>query len=345
VQPRKRNVVYNDVRGDNVKKIRIVVGLVLLLAWVIAADMNAHATSAQTSRPEDFLVRTYNIHVTVDCLEYALTQLMVMPGIDLYSTINVQTGWGRMERLVDSRFTGLALDFLRNLGTISRTESQSRNEFAAFAQLQSEFRVRNVEYERLMEMLYESVTLADFRIIEARLREVIAEMERIRGGINHLNADLGTTTIHITLTTTPPEPEPVVDPEPIPVPEIEKAVIGSLERIRWTFADSAEASLGAVQNILVFLSYVSIPLTAFLVVGGAVLLKLSRRKGGGANGKNDENDSGTHGEHSTILAQTVELPDEGVKVSSDEGVPNEKIPGEGAEATSGNEVDDDQAGS
>ena len=256
-----------------------------VVAWVLLLFMPV--VEVWANRPEDFLIRAYNIHVTVDNLDYALARLLTMPGIDLHSEIDIQAGWGRMERLVDNHSLTAALDFLRGLGQVSRTESFAWSEFAQFSRLQSEFMVRNMEYARLMELLYEADTLSDFRFIESRLVDVIAQTERIRGDINRLNADMGTTRINITLSITPPEPEPEIEPEPEEEPEPEQE--GSFRRIGRVFMESADASLVVIQNVVIFFSYISIPFVVILIIGGCVLWRLLRgKRKGDENGKAEE---------------------------------------------------------
>ncbi|MCL2197803.1 MAG: DUF4349 domain-containing protein [Defluviitaleaceae bacterium] len=238
------------------------------------------------SAPQDFLISTYRIEISVECLDTTLPRFLTMQGIALQSEFNIRTGRGRIEQLVNNHELNATLTTLRGLGNVTATSSSTRNEFAQFHALQSELRIRNEEYRNLNELLLQAQTLADFRIVEGRLVNLIAEIERLRGRINFLNSEIGTTRIHISIATIPPEPEEP-DPTPEPEPEPEPEPPGTFARIGNAFLLSAGATLSVVQGLVLFLAYASIPLAVMLAIG-AVVWRIVKRKPKGGD-KNEEN--------------------------------------------------------
>ena len=246
---------------------RFAAGLALLLLFVPAMPSKVHAN------PSDFLIRSYTISVTVDNVGEALTLMDSMPGLDLNSEINIQGGWGRMERMIANRDMGPALASLNRLGQISSTHSHARNVFAIATDLQSELQVRSDEHGRLMELLLAADTFANFQRIDNRLAQVISEMESLQGRLNHLDFERSATRVHITLS--------AADPVPEPMPELE----GIFERIVYAFTFSANASLAVIQAMLVVLAYISMPLALAAVVILCLwqIKAVLRRKGGVQN--------------------------------------------------------------
>jgi hypothetical protein len=260
---------------------RLSAGFIIFFTCVLLAVTNVSAN------PENFLIRTYRIEVEVESMDEALPRILTLPGIDLHSELNIQTGSGRMERLVGNHELDATLNTLRGMGNVKGTSSGARNEFALLAGLNAEFRIRNIEYTSLDDLLHQAATLSDFRIIESRLVTLIAEIESLRGRINHLNSEMGTTRLHITLTTIPPEPEvePEPEPESEPEPELEpepEPEPGTFQIIGAAFTSSAQATLSVAEGILIFLAHISIPLAAIAIVAGCfwkyVLPKIPKPK-------------------------------------------------------------------
>jgi len=239
---------------------RVLSALVVLLLLV---------PTAQVYGVDAYLIRTYRIELAVESLDAALPRILTMPGVDLQSVLDIQAGSGRMERLINNHELDATLNILRGMGQVTGTSSNSRNEFAQLRGLQAEFTIRNIEYRNLTDLLHQAATLSDFRIIEGRLVNIISEIESLRGRINYLNSEVGTTRLHITLATIPPVPEyePEPEPESTPEPESEPEGGGAFYRISTAFARSADATLSIAQGILIFLAHISLPLAAVLIVG------------------------------------------------------------------------------
>ncbi|MCL1883459.1 MAG: DUF4349 domain-containing protein [Defluviitaleaceae bacterium] len=265
------------------RNLRVIVGIAVILLCTAFFPNVVQATNA-----EHFLIRTYRMEIAVECLDSALPRIFEMPGIDLHSELNFQTGRGRVERLVNNFEVDFTLGLLRNLGEVSAASSHARNEFAQFNGLQSELRIRNEEERKLNELLLEAESLVDFRIIESRLVNLISEIESLRGRINFLNSEMGTTRINIVLTTIPEE----VEPEPEPEEEDEE--IGTLERIGNAFSRSADFTLQVVQVLVLFLAYASIPLGVIIIIA-VCAWRLLRKKVIASNSKKiesgDENEN------------------------------------------------------
>ena len=242
-------------------KIRhIAIGMIVLLLCVLPLPTKAHA-----NQPADFLIRNYTIGLVVDCLDIALERLSTMPGIVLNSHIDIQSGWGTMDRRVVNRDLERALADLHSLGQVINNNSGSQNVFAVISDLRSEFNVRNTEYDRLMELLYEVDTINHFTSVEHRLVQVIADMEHIRGRLNHLELETGTSRINISLF--------------VAETEIEAEDPGTFERISMAFTNSNQVTLSVLQGILIFFAYISVPLISYgLVVGVIIWLVVLHKK-------------------------------------------------------------------
>ena len=266
-------VCFLLIGGKNMNLKRVFAGFAVLLICAVAAVQDAHATPA-----ENFLIRTYRIEVAVESLDAALPRILSMPGIDLQSELNFQAGSGRFERLVQNHELAAALSALRGIGQVSGISSSTRNEFAQFNGLQSEFRIRNGEYRNLTDLLHSAENLTDFRIIESRLVGVIAEIESIRGRMNYLNSEMGTTRLHITVSTIPEEAELEDEPEEY----------GTFQRIGNAFMRSARFTGVVIQAFVLVLAYMSIPLGS-AVLAGIGLWRFLR-------GKNKKPESGDRNE-------------------------------------------------
>ena len=244
----------------------MVVFLLLTLGW---------AYTAHASESEDFLIRRYGITLVVECLDEAILQMRNLPGLELSSRINITAGRGQAQRIVDSRDLNLALDILHQMGDTASSDSRADNAFARWVALRRETTVRQHEYNRLVELLHESTEMHAFHTIENRLNTVIGTMEDLRGDLQGIEFQMGTTRIDITLLIPEqeyePEPEPEYEPEAEPEP-------GAFERIADTFMRSAELTGRGLQLVAMFFAYVSIPLTGFVAVLLIVLWVVRRTK-------------------------------------------------------------------
>jgi len=210
-------------------------------------------------------------------MDEALVQMGTMPGFELSSRIYVIDGRGRATRMVSNNQLNNTLTLIRGMGYVVHSESQAINVFSSWAGLTAEFQVRNREYERLMELLYEATTMSQFNQIENRLQRVIAGQEIIQGQINSLELGMGSAQIAITLIQY--EPEVVICIESEPVDEPEEAYIGRLRQIADAFMSSASGTFAAIQAIIIFLALVSLPMAAVTIIG-VVGFRIYKRKAG-----------------------------------------------------------------
>jgi len=247
----------------------IVLAVFLLLSLATTRAAHAHES-------EDLLIRHYSITLIVECLDEAIKQMRILPGLELSSRINLTNGWGQAQRVVDSHDLNHTLAILRGMGNVASSESSADNAFARWTALRREAAVRQQEYNRLVALLHDSTTMADFETIETRLNTVINTMERLRGDLQGLEFQMGTTRIVINLQTPEPIPEPEPQPEeaePEPEPEY-----GPFRRIADSFMLSARLTGQALQLIAMFFAYVSIPLAGLVIILLIVLRMHSRRK-------------------------------------------------------------------
>jgi len=260
------------------KQKQTAIGLAVFLFLLVATIQTAYARP-----PEDFLILDYSISIVVDCLEDAILQMAELPGFELSSRINIPEGRGRAQRIIESRDRTSTIDALARIGTVTSTDTNSENAFASWTALRREIAIRQREYERLVELLHETITTAAFEAVEVRLGSVISTMNRLRGELQGLEFEIGTTVIDITLSV-PAQviEEPIPTPEPTPTPEP-----GSMARIGSAFTSSASATGRVAQGIAMFLAYISIPLAGILAVAAIVMWarKRNNRPGGDVNEK------------------------------------------------------------
>ena len=243
----------------------------------------AHTTQARD--PEDFLIRNQIITLEVECLDEAMQQMANLPGFELSSNINLTEGWGRADHIIDSRDLHLAMSVLQGMGTMVNSSSRAENAFARWTALRRETAVRQHEYTRLVELLHGTTTMQAFNTVETRLNTVINTMDRLRGELQGLEFEMGTTRIGINLRIPEPEPEEEeYEPEPEPEPEEEpEPELNPFQRIARAFTQSAGLTGRIVQGAITFLAYISIPLAGFLIILAIVLWARKRKKGKGGD--------------------------------------------------------------
>ena len=231
-------------------------------------------TNVYAQQPSDFLIRNYSIEILVDDLDEAFLILNNIPGLNLNSHINIRSGLGNMELMIDNRDMEIALSTLRSLGQVRASRNWSQNVFNSVNELQLEFDVRRDQHYRLMELLYQVDTLENFVVVENRLFPLITEIERIRSSLNHFNLETTTTRIHITIFSE----EAAIEVEPV----------GAFERIGNAFLNSAALTLAVIQWTLIFFVYISVPLTMAVVIFCIYWFGIRKRRKKGKVGEQDE---------------------------------------------------------
>ena len=244
------------------------------LSFLLLAAIPLNATAQARL---EFLEHRHNITIAVECMDEALAQMSGLPGFEMSSQMDIANGTGQALRLVDARDIDRILDLLNEMGTVTNSSSSASNNFSVWAGITAEIAVRSQEYDRLMELLYDATTMDEFNQIERRLRQVISDMERLRGQLNNVDSRLATAQINISLFQVEedwiPEPEPEPEPEP-----------GRLRRIANAFVGSLRGTLNGVQAVTMFLAYVSLPVVLIAVVTAVVVIIRKRRAK-----KNEEN--------------------------------------------------------
>ena len=233
--------------------------------------------------PESFLIRRYEITIMVDCLSEAINRMAELPGFELSSHISITNGYGTAERIVDSRDRAHTLSQLQRMGNQVSSSSSSYNAFGRWTALRREIEVRQGEYDRLVELLHGTTTMASFDTVESRLNVVIRTMDQLRGSIQGLEFEIGTTVIDISLFVAQ-EDLPIIEYEEEPEP-------GPFRRILNAFTSSAGFTGTVLQGAAMFLAYISIPLVGIVAIAIVVvrIARRKKRKGG------DENDTQTVG--------------------------------------------------
>jgi len=243
---------------------------ILLLLTVLQVQ------EVDASQPMDFLVYRHSMTITVKCMDEALVEMGNMPGFELSSSISIVQGHGQATRKVLNHDINATLQQLRQLGEVTHSASEASNVFTRWASLRAEINVRTREYDRLMELLHGATTMAQFNQIETRLREVIAQLERIQGQLNALEFERGSSQIAIVLNVYIPQEE--YEEEPEPEAEEEPEALGRLARIGNAFTSSAGGTFVAMQAILILLAYISLPLVAIIAIAVACKRWLPKRK-------------------------------------------------------------------
>ena len=237
-----------------------------VLSFLLLAAIPFNATAQARL---EFLEHRYNITIAVECMDEALLQMSRLPGFEMSSQINIANGTGQAVRLVDTRDIDRTLDLLSEMGTVTNSSSSATNNFSVWSGITAEIAVRSQEYDRLMELLYDATTMDEFNHIERRLRQVISDMEWLRGQLNSVEHRIGTAQINISLFE--------VEEDWLPEPEPEPEAPGRLRRIADAFVSSLRGTLNGAQAVVVFLAYVSLPVVLVAAIAAVVLVICKRR--------------------------------------------------------------------
>jgi len=238
-----------------------------LFMFIVVAPTQAAANS-----PMDFLVHTYNMTITVNCMDKTLRNMSTLPGFELSSRIYIVEGRGEAVRMVSARDLPATLLLLASMGEITQSQSFATNVFSNWARLTSEISVRNHEYVRLMELLYEAETMDAFRRIERRLQTVIGDIEAQRGELNYVENTMGSAHITIQLVQYVPQ-EQKCEPE-----QEEEELSGNFHQISNAFFASIHGTGIGVQAVLMFLAHISIPTILLIVVAVIIHQTYKKRK-------------------------------------------------------------------
>ena len=232
--------------------------------------------SSQTSQVQSsmaFLNQRHHVSITVDCMETALIQMTALPGTELFSNINITQGYGTARRNVQAEQLPQALNRLESIGVVTTASSSATNLFRDWSDISNEMRVREREYNRLVSLLYEAETLAQFGTIERHLLEAIGIAEGLRGQLMHLQQQMGMAEILITLALYQPnyqayEPYEPYEPETTPIYYEETPPNPILEALL--------RSLGWLETFALFIARILLPTLLFLAVG-ITLYKLGKK--------------------------------------------------------------------
>lgn len=226
-----------------------------LILTLIATVILTTPLSA-TTNPMGFLYQRYQVNVEVESIAEALAIMATMPGIETSSSINVARGTGLATRVVSNDQLAPLLHTLSQMGIVTNSQSQSENLFARHQALAAEILLRQREYNRLMELLYDAETLRDFQTIERRLVDVIDHIERLRGQHLFVESQMGQAEVRIAIRESRLPLEDGDEPAREPHPFIT------------TITQST-------QNTLLFLARTAVPFTVFVLVF-LVLRKLTK---------------------------------------------------------------------
>ena len=158
---------------------------------------------------------------------------------------------------------------LEGLGKHLSTSESSREVSGEYYDLESRVRTKETEEVRLLELIDQAKELYQIIELEQRLGQVRTDIEVYKTRMMRIDSLASFSTIHIELTE---------------APENEKVYGDSfLDRIAKGFRESAEATLAFLQNIVIFIAYISVPviiLGVLAAVAAVILKKFKKRRDG-----------------------------------------------------------------
>jgi len=168
---------------------------------------------------------------------------------------------------VPAREFDSALSKVQDLGNVRRLNSEAEDVTDSFYDLAGNLETRRIEEERLLALIEEAVSITDILALETRLSDTRLVIERYESRLNMMAGQIAYSTIHVQLRDTAEETAVLVGPS-----------IG--ERIGGAFGESVDGTINMLQNIIVFIAGVIIPLTFLCLLGFAAfaVVRLVRKK-------------------------------------------------------------------
>ncbi|MCL2190324.1 MAG: DUF4349 domain-containing protein [Defluviitaleaceae bacterium] len=201
----------------------------------------------------------------------------IAPALQGYieSELLTRTGLPRLTivmRIPAPRFEA-ALQQVEAVGEVISQRQSAEDVTDRFYDMAGNLATRRIEEERILDLIYRTTNLNELLALESRLTAVRLVIHGYESQLNQLAGQIAYSTIAVTLTQTP-EPTEEEDEEEYYVAVIPPPTLG--ERIGGAFGESVDGTVGALQNVVVFLAGAIIPLV-LIAVFGILLWQVGKR--------------------------------------------------------------------
>lgn len=156
--------------------------------------------------------------------------------------------------------------YLKTLGKVLSSDESADDVTGQYYDMESRLGTKKIEEERVLDMISRATKIEDLIALERRLGELRTDIELYETRLRNLERLTSYSTINMT------------------VNEIDEGEILSVSddlgvRIRKSFASSVNGTLSFFENLILFLTFISIPLVIILMMGFVVFViyKMSRR--------------------------------------------------------------------
>ena len=220
---------------------------------IVATDVAAPPThNAPPEIRERHIIQTANIQLETEYFDDVVAELrQLAPAAEGYVESEMLTTHGRrmltmVLRIPAARFDTV-LNHVENLAVVISLNQRAEDVTDQFYDLAANLETRRIEEERILVLLESAVNINDILSLESRLSSVRLVIEQHQAQLNNLAGQIAYSTIVVTLTDSYEEEPTVV-----------AVTLG--ERIGGAFGDSVDGTVGAFQNLAVFLAGAVIPL-------------------------------------------------------------------------------------
>jgi len=223
------------------------------------------------------IVKNYNLVVTADNFDEALAYVKSYSGTLLSSEIYSydETAYNGAYRVANLRKAipgaqfDAAIDAFRALGTVEQENQSQYSVLYDLADSEARLAAKQVEYERLMELFNKADTVEKMLMLDARIQNVIYEMDSYQSHIQACSADAAAPYITLQLMEEPPAPQIEVT-EPLTF----------AARVANSFTSSVNGTAAFLEWFIVAVSGSLVPLALIGIAAiGVFAIAKKRRRG------------------------------------------------------------------
>jgi len=175
---------------------------------------------------------------------------------------------GHMTLRVDKNDYISTMEYLKGLGNVRNENENTEDVTASYVDTESRLKVKQEEKERLMKLLESAESIEDIITIEARLSEVISEIESYEAKLKNYDRLVEFSRINIDITE---ETKPVTD---------KASQTTFRDRAAYNFNESIENMIEFVQNVILTIINLWVPIAILIVCvpfGFIILRKIIRK--------------------------------------------------------------------
>jgi len=240
------------------------------------APMATVAPAGYTAPRENNLmfIKTANVSVNTDRFDFATDELRNIVTIyggffessSTYSYSNMRNPYKRLNatiRVPAAQYEA-ALKAVESLGKHISTTESSREVSSEYYDLESRVGIKKTEEARLLALIEQATQLSQLIELEQRLGEVRTDVELYESRMKQIDSLASYSTIRLEITEVSDEEKEEDD--------------GFFARLKKGFVDSVTGTLNALQAIVIFLAYVSVPVVLIGLLAFVAILILRKFK-------------------------------------------------------------------